>query len=154
MDFVTLQARLRPGSIAVNDVTHCRTWSYTEFDNTINRLVSWCQVNGLKQGDRVACLSKSRAELVALHLACARAGLLFVPLNWRLAKEELEALMSDCTPAILIGDETAAAMQFNYYDINQLLSDSQSLSAAEPDYDEHTPSLILYTSGKPLKPSP
>ena len=97
MDFVTLQARLRPGSIAVNDVTHCRTWSYTEFDNTINRLVSWCQVNGLKQGDRVACLSKTRAELVALHLACARAGLLFVPLNWRLAKEELEALMSDCT---------------------------------------------------------
>lgn len=152
MDFVTLQARLRPGSIAVNDVTHCRTWSYTEFDNTINRLVSWCQVNGLKQGDRVACLSKNRAELVALHLACARAGLLFVPLNWRLAKEELEALMSDCTPAILIGDETAAAMQFNYYDINQLLSDSQSLSAAEPDYDEHTPSLILYTSGTTGKP--
>ena len=67
MDFVTLQARLRPGSIAVNDVTHQRTWTYTEFDTTINRLVSWCQVNGLKQGDRVACLSKNRAELVALR---------------------------------------------------------------------------------------
>ena len=152
MDFVTLQARLRPRSIAVNDVTHHRTWTYAGFDNTINQLVSWYQINGLKQGDRVACLSKNRAELVALHLACSRAGLVFVPLNWRLAKEELQALMSDCSPALLIGDESAAAMQFSHYDINLLLSDCSELSATQPEFDEHTPSLILYTSGTTGKP--
>ncbi|GGF72515.1 AMP-binding protein [Alteromonas lipolytica] len=152
MDFVTLQASLRPRSIAINDVTHQRRWTYAEFDNSINQLVTWLWGNKLKQGDRVACLSKNRAELVALHLACARAGLLFVPLNWRLAKEELGALMADCTPALLIADETAAQMQFNYYDINQLFSDCAGADIAQPEYDANWPSLILYTSGTTGKP--
>lgn len=152
MDFMTLQARLRPRNIAVNDVTHHRTWTYTMFDNTINQLVNWFAINGLKQGDRVACLSKNRAELVALHLACARAGLLFVPLNWRLAKEELEALMADCQPALLVGDEIAAAMALSHYDINRLLGDISSVDIARPVYDPHWPSLILYTSGTTGKP--
>lgn len=152
MDFVTLQARLRPLNTAVNDVTHRRSWTYNAFDNTVNQLVSWFHDKGLVQGDRVACLTKNRAEVVALHLACARAGLLFVPLNWRLAKEELEALMADCTPALLIGDETAVTMQFSHYDINQLFADSDELPIAQPQFEAQAPSLILYTSGTTGKP--
>jgi fatty-acyl-CoA synthase len=109
-DHAALHARLHPDRLAVHELASDRRWTYAQLDSAIARLALHLshEAEG-RTGERIAALSKNRAELVLLHLACARAGLIFVPLNWRLATAELKALLQDCTPLRLYGDEQLAA---------------------------------------------
>lgn len=148
MDYVHLYACLHPDKAAVTDLTFERHWSYQQFDCFVAGCTAVLSEEGITEGDRVACLSKNRAEIIALHLACARLGAIFVPLNWRLSAAELEVLMADCEPALLYGDDMAAGLDLDAADI-ELLHDR--CAAAQPSWPEQKsqdlPSLMLYTSG-------
>jgi fatty-acyl-CoA synthase len=153
MDFVTLHARIRPSSLAVKDLSFNRQWTYAQFDLCVAKVASWLKKQGVLVGDRIACLSKNRAEIVALHLACARLGAIFVPLNWRLTKQELNNILVDCEPSLLIADELAIKHQFQYHDIGLLLDQCAELTPQQRfEIDQQLPSLILYTSGTTGKP--
>lgn len=52
----------------------------------------------MKPGDRVALLTKNRAEFYELLLACSKVGAILVGLNWRLAPVELDAIVQDAAP--------------------------------------------------------
>lgn len=148
MDFLTLNAGIRPNSLAIQDLNFDRQWTYAELNVFVAKVTSWLKKQGISEGERVACLSKNRAEIIALHLACARLGAIFVPLNWRLVLEELNNILTDCEPSILIADEMGAQHGLEYFDINELFSASISMSTdTEVIIDEQLPSLILYTSG-------
>ena len=54
---------------------------------------------GLTPGDRVGSLAQNRPEQVVLLFACAKAGLIFFPMNWRLTNVELASQMALMTPA-------------------------------------------------------
>lgn len=153
MSYISTHARLRPGKLAVKDLAHGRQWTYAEFDNFVERCVSVLHEKGVISGDRVACLSKNRAEIVALHHACARIGAIFVPLNWRLSLAELRVLLNDCTPVVFFGDVCAENLDIPYCDINSVLEQCASVdpTRSEPP-PEDLPSLILYTSGTTGKP--
>lgn len=153
MDFLTFQASIRPNSLAVNDLTHQRQWSYQQFDLLIAKVVTLLNQQGLSQGERLACLSKNRAEIITLHLACARIGAIFVPLNWRLVTEEIDAILADCDPKLLYADEQGDVLDLDYLPINAVFKQSANLSAAvNTQIDMQLPSLILYTSGTTGKP--
>ena len=108
---------------------------------------------GVVEGDRVACLSKNRAEIIALHLACGRLGAIFVPLNWRLSSPELRAIIADCEPVIVYGDDMASALGMdalgvNAADIGRLHDRCRDVQLVWPEpSSENLPSLMLYTSG-------
>tara|TARA_B100001063_G_scaffold74665_1_gene68954 strand:+ start:2363 stop:3835 length:1473 start_codon:yes stop_codon:yes gene_type:complete len=152
MDFLGLQAVLRPRKLAINDLTHDRQWHYAELDQWVGQLVTFLTERNLKAGDRLACLSKNRAEIIALHLACARAGIIFVPLNWRLSKEEIEALIDDAKPALLIGDELAVEHSFEHYPMDKIYPESQHCDVGVASAGADAPCLILYTSGTTGRP--
>lgn len=57
---------------------------------------------GVRPGDVVATLSENRPEHVALFFACARAGFIFCPLNWRLSTTELLAQVAHLSPRALV----------------------------------------------------
>ncbi|MDC8831880.1 AMP-binding protein [Alteromonas gilva] len=153
MNFLTLQAKLRPTKEAVIDLTSDRSWTYPEWESFVNKSSYWLTRQGLACGDRLACLAKNCAELVALHFACEQIGVLFVPLNWRLSAEELHALIDDCTPRLIVGDTMANKLGLAYFDINTL-SDAVSLPEGQFQPQDHRamPSLILYTSGTTGQP--
>jgi fatty-acyl-CoA synthase len=50
-------------------------------------------------GARVASLARNRVSWSSLHLACARIGAIYVPLNWRLSPAEIADLVEDAEPA-------------------------------------------------------
>jgi fatty-acyl-CoA synthase len=153
MDFLSLQASLRPDATAIIDITNNRQLSYSELNTQVNALLNWFVEEDINVGDRVACLSRNRAEIVLLHLACGRAGVLFVPLNWRLAKEELSVLLADCTPKVLFTDQQSASFEFAATPIEQLLLLANSAKPGTTvGYDPEVASLILYTSGTTGKP--
>ena len=85
MDFLRLHAKSHPDWLALTDLYFERQLSYRELDKLVASTTSLLLSQGISEGDRVACLSKNRAELVFLHFACARLGAIFVPLNWRLS---------------------------------------------------------------------
>jgi fatty-acyl-CoA synthase len=101
-DPVATHARSHPHQAALCDLeTDCR-FNYGQLDAAVDRLASWlCDELGAGSAARVGVLSKNCAEIVILHLACVRAGAIFVPLNWRLAPAEIELLVQDASPALL-----------------------------------------------------
>jgi fatty-acyl-CoA synthase len=148
MDYVRFHARLHPTTPAVTDLTFDRHWTYATFDDLVARGASVLRARGVGEGDRVACLSKNRAEVVALHLACARVGAIFVPLSWRLSPPELETIVRDCEPTLIYGDEMAATLGIDADDVGGLLDACAGAApAALPTPPRDLPSLMLYTSG-------
>ena len=59
---------------------------------------------GVGRGDRVAVYSQNRVEFIEVQFACARLGAVFVPLNWRLTIHELDYIVSDASPTVLVAD--------------------------------------------------
>lgn len=57
---------------------------------------------GLQHGDRIAVLATNRPEHVVVLFACARAGLILLPLNPRLSAAELAYQLDDAEPAVLL----------------------------------------------------
>jgi fatty-acyl-CoA synthase len=74
---------------------------YGELDSRSERLAAALLSAGMQHGDRVASLSANRIEHVELLFACAKAGLVLVPLSPRLAAPELAYQLLDAEPAAL-----------------------------------------------------
>lgn len=155
VDHIALQAQLQPEQLAAVDLTHGGRWSYAALDRAVSGS-AWhlTQALGCRPGDRVACLSKNRVEMVILHHACARAGLIFVPLNWRLASAELAVLLADAAPVVVFGGQEELAqhgvsgLQFDDFDWRAPAASALAAAPIDPD----RPSLILYTSGTSGRP--
>ncbi|MBX9896733.1 MAG: AMP-binding protein [Qipengyuania sp.] len=102
LDSVATYAKSMPARLAVVDLASGRRWSYAQLDRAVDRLAAWlAREFGPASGERIAVLSKNSAEMVVLQLGCVRAGAIFMPLNWRLALPELEALVADARPELL-----------------------------------------------------
>lgn len=95
--WVTDRARLHPAKAAV--VFGGSELSYGALNEASSRLARELLSKGLTPGDRVASLSENRPEQVILLFACAKAGLIFFPMNWRLTNVELAAQLTLMTPA-------------------------------------------------------
>lgn len=153
IDHVGVQARLQPDRLAAADLTSGRRWLYRDLDLAIGRCVRELIRHGCQPGDRIATLARNRVELVILHLACARLGLIYVPINWRLSPLEIRALVQDAEPRLVFGDQELARAEIEGLDVADL---ALALSEGEPTqvepFDRSRPSLILYTSGTSGRP--
>ncbi len=148
MDYVRFHAQLHGKKLAVHDLVSDRSWTYAQFDRFIAGASGYLASMGVGEGDRVACLSKNCADIIALHLACARLGALFVPLNWRLSEAEIAALIEDCEPRVIFGDELAEGLGVGAEDISQLEQECMGASQRAGCVGSgDLPSLMLYTSG-------
>ena len=73
-----------------------RDISYGELSRRIGRLAAALQRElRIVRGDRVAILSVNRPEFFDLFFACQRIGATLVPLNWRLAPPEHQAILEN-----------------------------------------------------------
>src|SRR5687767_11471739 len=59
---------------------------------------------GVRRGDRVAWLGANHPAQLALLFGLARIGAVLLPLNFRLARPELQRVLADCTPGHLVHD--------------------------------------------------
>jgi fatty-acyl-CoA synthase len=101
------RARLTPRRIAIE--FESGTMSYCELDTVSTGLARSLLHCGLTPGDRVATLSENRPEQVALLFACAKAGLIMAPLNWRLTAREIAAQLELFAPALVCASATYRA---------------------------------------------
>lgn len=69
-------------------VAEGRRCGWAELDGRVDRLANGLLASGLSTGDRIAILAGNCPEYIEIYFACARAGLVAVPLNYRLTVEE------------------------------------------------------------------
>ncbi|MEW6454459.1 MAG: AMP-binding protein [Pseudomonadota bacterium] len=85
--------------IAVRQGRHAM--SYRQLGDRVVRLAERMHASGLQPGDRVAVLARNSFRNLEIHLACAHAGLILVPLNIRLAPAETKRIL-DLTESRLL----------------------------------------------------
>jgi long-chain acyl-CoA synthetase len=82
-DSLTRTAASKPGQLAVVDGD--RRFTYAEFNAYVNRLAHGLVARGYARGDALALASGNSADFLAVYYACAKLGLVCVPVNlgWR-----------------------------------------------------------------------
>ena len=78
--------------------------SWVELDRRVTRLGNAFLGAGLRNGDRVAILLGNCGEFFEIYFACARTGLIAVPINYRLLGHELAQIISHAEPSLFITD--------------------------------------------------
>lgn len=104
--FPEMKARSDPDGPAVVDARGRFSWA--ELDRLANRFANLLQVRGVRRGDRLAIYLPNRVELVIAFLGALKAGVIAVPLNWRLQGPDLARLLQHCAPSVLVTAEDKA----------------------------------------------
>jgi acyl-CoA synthetase (AMP-forming)/AMP-acid ligase II len=139
-------------------------------NDRMSRFANALMALGIAPGERIAVLSRNRNEILECYGA-TKAGIIVVPLNWRLSEEELLHPLLDCQPAAVIADaqfapvidrlraKVLSARQWIAFDApregwlayDELLANAAS---SEPGISVHANDIlsIMYTSGTTGKP--
>ena len=102
--FAMKSAAAYPDKVAVKDKD--RSFTYREMMDRVYALTSYFHESGLRKGDRVGILMANRLEHIELDVAASLAGVIKVPLNYRLHPKEHEYMLKDADVSLIIGDLT------------------------------------------------
>lgn len=105
-DVLTRHALIRPEVCAFVDQR--RRCTFGELDHRVTRLASALSVRGVTAGDRVAVLGLNSLELVESWIAAQRLGAIAVPVNFRLAADEIAFVLSDSGATAIVVDASLA----------------------------------------------
>ncbi len=98
--FVTPTAPPAPSALPDQSrLGEVRSLSFAEVDERVTRLARAMEAAGIGKGDRVAICATDSIEHVEVLLACLKAGVVFVDLNYRLRPAELANIVSRCPVA-------------------------------------------------------
>ncbi len=65
---------------------------------------------GLKKGDRIAVLAQNTYHYFPLFAATSALGTILVLINWRLSREEIQDILMDTEPTILVSDAQSSQL--------------------------------------------
>ena len=145
-----------------------------EFNSRVNRLAHAFQEMGLRKGERVGVLMGNSHVFLEILFALSKIGGIMVPLNFRLAAPELEYILSDSEPVMLIYSpeflQTAEALRSKVPTIKRLVCELEGGAAEDIHYENwiagksdqepaaesevilDDPHFIMYTSGTTGRP--
>ena len=148
--------------------------SKAEFNARINRLSHALQEAGIGKGDRVAALLANGHVFLETVFAVSKIGAIMVPLNFRLAPAELEYIIRDCEPSVLLYSpefvSAIKALRGKMPGVERIICETEGGAAEDAEYEawirDHSeaepfsgsevtlqdPHLIIYTSGTTGKP--
>jgi len=96
-DLLPYHAARAPARVALT--FEGRAYSYADVDEQSNRIANALHARDIKRQDRVAFYGRNSADFFLALFGVAKSGGCFLPLNWRLAADELAAIVGDASPA-------------------------------------------------------
>jgi fatty-acyl-CoA synthase len=101
---LTRSATRWPGRVALRFAD--REWTFAELDAAVSRAAGALLELGAAKGDRVAAYGRNSDAYLLGFLACSRAGLVHVPINYALTGEELSYLLEQSGSRAVLYDPT------------------------------------------------
>ena len=148
-DMVVEQAARQPDAEAV--VFEETRLSYGQLNERVNRLANGLRSLGLRRASHVALLLENCHQYLEAYYALSKAGMVAVPLNWRLSDEELGYIVDHSESVALIADqahaETALLLRERIGNLDQLISASVVRTHDMTPYEE------IVAAGSPVEPS-
>ncbi len=174
-EFLATRAFLNPRKEALYDVAAGRRFNFVELNSRANQACGALSSLGLGKGDRVALLAYNGHEFLECFFGPSKAGLVIMPLNWRLTAEELAFILKDGGARAIVFDrdfapvvEQIRAMGSEGSDIEHWIGIGEELPGFAQPYetllaaqgdgeppekaDENDNLFIMYTSGTTGKP--
>ena len=164
---LSVHARLSPDRVGARDLD--RSMTFAQWNERSCRLANALLGLGLVKGDRVAVLAYNCVEWTEIYAATAKAGLVVVPINFRLVGKEVKYIVENSeSAAIIVQDELAGVVEdvrgdMPIRDDRFILIGAATRSAGFRDYeellaagaarepDQHVlpadPWVLMYTSG-------
>jgi long-chain acyl-CoA synthetase len=150
-----------PDKIAIidlRDAAHPIEISYAAFDAECDAVARGLLRMGLRRGDRVGLLSLNRHEALAAFFGTMRAGMVTVPISFKLSRDNVDYIMRDAGLKAVFHDRERAAlcppdlphMDFDDAAAWSRFQDPGPFATVEPEGREL--GMILYTSGSTGKP--
>jgi acyl-CoA synthetase (AMP-forming)/AMP-acid ligase II len=103
-EVVASHARINADKIGARDSR--RALTFAKWNERACRLANALRALGLRKGDRVALLAYNRLEWMEMYVALAKAGLVAVPVNFRLVGPEIHYIAQHCgARALIVEDE-------------------------------------------------
>lgn len=91
-----------PDKIAITFKDQSYTWQRV-YDRCI-MLACYLREKGVQKGDRVACVGLNSNRYAELFFACSFIGAITVPINYRLSDKEIDEIIEDCNPVLVLKD--------------------------------------------------
>ena len=154
----------KPNAKAV--VSLQQTWTFSELDRASDNLCSQYLDRGLKAGDCIASLMPNRGALLVHYIACFKAGLIAVPLNYRNTPVEIEHAFDASGSKFMLFHaereadvlqatkprEMSGLLSFEWqgsspYPVLEEWIEQKGSTAAPTDLPANTPVFMLFTSG-------
>ena len=101
-DMIRRSAYRFPGKTAI--IFQGKRITYEELNRRVNALANRLLEMGGRKGDRVAVLLHNCPEYIEAYFACAKSGLIFVPINNLLKKGELQQIIQYIQPRFMVMD--------------------------------------------------
>ncbi|OLS23830.1 MAG: Long-chain-fatty-acid--CoA ligase [Candidatus Heimdallarchaeota archaeon LC_3] len=146
-----------------------RAVTYKEFDERTTKLAHALRGLGLIKGDKLAVLLNNSIEFAEIYIACAKANIVIVPINFRLtAKDGLYICKNSEAKALIFEERYLNSLKEIWQEIdnlfgknkiileksgNQHLINYEDLITSSPslkynfDVEDEDPWVLLYTSG-------
>ena len=107
-DLSTANARRHPDKVAL--VHGDRSLTYFDLELRSNQLAHALAAAGLRPGDRLGLLACNHLDYAIVTQGAAKAGVLLVPLNFRLAPRELAVVLQDAQVSLLVTENSLAPL--------------------------------------------
>ncbi len=164
------QARRIPDRIALVDGD--LRYTYLELNRRVNKLASALARKGVARGDKVALLMFNCSQMVECYFALAKLGVVAVPVNFRLAGQEMVYILNHSQSRMLVFDglynrtikeirdripgvEDLVTLdkdpEEGFIGYEDLLSEGSEEEPMVPVYDDDD-AYIMYTSGTTGRP--
>lgn len=163
LDWFQSRVNLFPDQQAVVDAETNHVWTFKQLNYRAERLAQYFIDSGIQKGDRIALLAPNHISYFDFIFACMKIGTVFVPLNWRLSKDELSYVIQDCSPKLIgvaplfqenldqVKTDDSILIDVNSNDyIGSLHTSGTLFNIDEPS--EANPLAIIYTGGTTGQP--
>ncbi|GHC52900.1 acyl-CoA synthetase [Streptomyces flavofungini] len=137
-----------------------RSWTYAELDDAVSRAAAVLRATGLGPGDRVGAYAHNSDAYLIGFLACARAGLVHVPVNQNLTGDDLAYIVRQSGSTLVLADpdladrlpEDVAVLPLRDADDALLARLTTTAPYDGPAPDAEDLAQLLYTSGTTAAP--
>lgn len=137
-----------------------RTLVFSELSERASRFAGLLRTCGISDGERIGLLAMNDLEYPEIRIGAQRSGAILVPLNYRLARNELASILVDAAPSLLIvGRELGTLVEGLPLPPTLTLGGDYDAALARADpvpvpvgYDPESICHISYTSGTTARP--